>query len=48
MVNLHRIEHTEGNAQGLTLRVRGAPDEIPVSRSYIRRFREKTAALVVG
>jgi len=39
MVNLNNIDEVRGNAQGLRLHVRHSKAVIPVSRSYINRFR---------
>jgi DNA-binding LytR/AlgR family response regulator len=39
-VNVKRIKRTNGNAQGYKLHLEGADKEIPVSRSYLKKFKE--------
>ncbi len=41
MVNLQQIEQTKGNAQGLQLKLKGIPETIPVSRSFVPVVKEK-------
>ena len=41
IVNLSKISGVEGNAQGLTLKLEGTAEEIPVSRTYIQPLRER-------
>jgi len=40
MVNLEQIEKVEGNSQGYRITLRYLDQQVPVSRSYIRRFQE--------
>jgi DNA-binding LytR/AlgR family response regulator len=40
IVNINRIERANGNAQGYKLYFEGVDKEIPVARSYLKRFRE--------
>jgi DNA-binding LytR/AlgR family response regulator len=40
IVNVKRIKRTNGNAQGYKLHLEGADKEIPVSRSYLKKFKE--------
>jgi hypothetical protein len=39
LVNVHRVRHVEGNAQGLRLTLHGADAEIPVARSTVSSIR---------
>ena len=43
IVNLSKVAHVNGNAQGLMLRLSGLPDDqyVPVSRKYIATIRER-------
>jgi len=45
VVNLHQIDHVNGNAQGLTLHLHKFPHEkyVPVSRKYIPELRHRLA-----
>lgn len=40
IVNINRIQKTNGNAQGYKLYFEGIDKEIPVARSYLKKFRE--------
>ena len=40
VVNINRIERANGNAQGYKLYLEGVAKEIPVARSYLKKFRE--------
>lgn len=40
IVNINRIQRANGNAQGYKLRFEGVDKEIPVSRGYLKKFRE--------
>jgi DNA-binding LytR/AlgR family response regulator len=40
IVNINRIERANGNAQGYKLTFEGLDKEIPVARSYLKKFRE--------
>jgi DNA-binding LytR/AlgR family response regulator len=40
IVNINRIKRANGNAQGYELHLEGVDKEIPVSRSYLKKFRE--------
>jgi len=40
IVNINRIQRTNGNAQGCKLYFEGVDKEIPVARSYLKKFRE--------
>ncbi len=39
LVNVHRVTHVEGNAQGLRLTLHGSDAEIPVARSAVNSIR---------
>ena len=41
IVNLDKIEHVDGNAQGYKLKLQGAPDLIPVSRNLNSEFSDR-------
>lgn len=41
LVNLQRVSRVEGNSQGYRLRLDGCADEVPVSRAYASRVKEK-------
>lgn len=41
IVNLDHVNSVSGNSQGYRLTVDGVEEEVPVSRSYVRSFREK-------
>jgi DNA-binding LytR/AlgR family response regulator len=41
IVNLDKIEHVEGNAQGYKLKLRGAGDHVPVSRNFNSEFSDR-------
>ena len=41
LVNLQKIEHISGNAQGLKLHLQGSSDPVPVSRSLNQRLKLK-------
>ena len=40
IVNVNRIQRANGNAQGYKLYLEGVDKEIPVARSYLKKFRE--------
>jgi DNA-binding LytR/AlgR family response regulator len=40
IVNIKRIKNTNGNAQGYKLHIESLDKEIPVSRSYLKKFKE--------
>ena len=40
IVNINRVQRANGNAQGYKLYFEGVDKEIPVSRSYLKKFRE--------
>ena len=40
IVNVNRIQRANGNAQGYKLHFEGVDKEIPVSRGYLKKFRE--------
>jgi DNA-binding LytR/AlgR family response regulator len=40
IVNIKRIQKTNGNAQGYKLYFEGVDKEIPVARSYLKKFKE--------
>jgi DNA-binding LytR/AlgR family response regulator len=39
-VNIKRIQKTNGNAQGYKLYLEGIDKDIPVARSYLKKFKE--------
>jgi DNA-binding LytR/AlgR family response regulator len=41
IVNIGRIEKTTGNAQGLRLTLKNAEKTIPVSRSFVKEFKNR-------
>ncbi|TVP48975.1 MAG: LytTR family transcriptional regulator [Mongoliibacter sp.] len=41
LVNLQKVEHVKGNAQGYQLKIKGFSDPIPVSRGMIDEFEKK-------
>lgn len=41
LVNLHKIEHISGNAQGLKLHMQGSSELIPVSRSLNQQLKQQ-------
>lgn len=43
LVNLQKVIHVKGNAQGYFLQLRGANEEVPVSRGMISKFEEQYA-----
>ena len=46
LVNLKRINQTEGNARGYQLTLTGVTPKIPVSRGYIDAFDERMSAVI--
>ena len=42
--NLHRVTRVDGNSQGCRLRLEGCADEVPVSRSYVKKVQTLIAA----
>ena len=44
LVNLHRVTRVDGNSQGCRLRLEGCSDEVPVSRSYVKKVQTLIAA----
>lgn len=44
LVNLHRVTRVDGNSQGCRLRLEGCADEVPVSRSYVKKVQTLIAA----
>jgi len=45
IVNVNRILHVSGNAQGYKLSLRGANEQIPVSRTYMQNLKDALAKL---
>lgn len=41
LVNLEKVVKVDGNQQGYRLRLEGCKDEVPVSRAYAKKLREK-------
>ena len=44
LVNLRRVTRVDGNSQGCRLRLEGCADEVPVSRSYVKKVQALIAA----
>ena len=44
LVNLRRVTKVDGNSQGCRLRLEGCADEVPVSRSYVKKVQALIAA----
>ena len=44
LVNLRRVNKVDGNSQGCRLRLEGCADEVPVSRSYVKKVQALIAA----
>lgn len=44
LVNLRRVNKVDGNSQGCRLRLEGCLDEVPVSRSYVKKVQTLIAA----
>ena len=44
LVNLRRVNKVDGNSQGCRLRLEGCADEVPVSRSYVKKVQTLIAA----
>lgn len=45
IINLDKIKHVEGNAQGYKVRMDGIEESIPISRNFSAEFADKLLAI---